>query len=381
MKIGMIVRRLNVKGGTQRQMLSLARELKRRGHGIKIYTFALDRERCYPELLEGFDIKAAATSPKGLALLMDKDFDILNPHDPGAEQTAYYYKKLVKRVPVVWNMNDTYSYRWNCDKARGVDEYFKKPFWRVLAYALFDRYTAWRYLRHVDAIVVVDDFNRMLTKKYLGLPSVTVRNGPDLEHFTYQERKPLRRAKLLTSGILLPHRRFEDSIEAVKLLREEGHDVTLSIVGDTENDKKYFEKLTALVGTLGVGKYATFLGRISERELLHAYRDHDIYIFQHHLQSDGLSPFEAAASGLPIIVSRTAGSHEVLTDGVNALFIDPKDPKDIADKVRRLMREPELYVRLSREGNDFVRKNFSWQKYTDEVLRVFGEVLSLKRIS
>jgi glycosyltransferase involved in cell wall biosynthesis len=377
MKIGIIIRRLNVKGGTQRQMLSLARELQKLGHKIKIYTFVLDRERCYPELLEYFDvIEKKNTSPQELALAMDNDFDILNPHDPGAERVAIYYKKLMKNIPVVWNMNDTDSLMWSYDKMRGVDENFLKPFWKLLLYRIYDLWNVFRYLQHLDAIIVVDNFNRELTRKYLGLEAITVRSGPDFEHFQYRKRgPPSGRVRLLTSGILLPHRRFEDSIKALQILRDEGIDAVLDIIGDTDNDKKYYEKLKKIVADLNLEERVKFLGRISEAELLEAYKTHDIYVFQHHLQSDGLSPFEALASGLPVIVSKTAGAHEVLEDGKTALFIEPKNPGDIAAKVKMLVQDPKLYSSLSSDGNSFARANFSWPKYAQGVLKVFSKFL------
>jgi len=56
MKIAIIVKKLNIKGGTQRQALSLAKELKKLGHEIKLYTFFYSNENCYADLLEGFEV-------------------------------------------------------------------------------------------------------------------------------------------------------------------------------------------------------------------------------------------------------------------------------------------------------------------------------------
>jgi len=306
---------------------------------------------------------------------MDTDIDLLNPHDQVSYRVAHYYKKYVRSIPSVWNMNDLPIYRFGYDKMREMDSAFHRSFLRRLSYRFLDAYEAY-FIRRQDRIVVVDFFNRGLVKKYLGLPAITVRNGPDLQHFSYKERKaPGKNIRLLTSGIFLPHRRFEDSIAALPLLIKQGYTPTLTIVGDYENDKTYAQKLQHVVSVLGLNDRVTFAGRISEQELIRAYESHDVYVFQHHLQSDGLSQFEAAATGLPMIVSRTAGCHEVLTDGKNALFINPKDPVDIAAKVTTLIENPELYLALSREGNAFIRNNFSWKTYTDDVLKVFAEVL------
>ncbi|MBI4133657.1 glycosyltransferase family 4 protein [Candidatus Uhrbacteria bacterium] len=406
MKIGMIVKKLNVKGGTQRQMLSLARELKRRGHEVVVYTFAYDKEKCYPELLADMHVVVAPTGEvhgtpeyyrdvrflkrgqlgamlrenrraKLLARTMDRNLDLLNPHDQVSYRVAHYYKKYVRRIPSVWNMNDLPLYRFGYDKMREVDQEFQRPFLRRLFYRLYDAYDA-HFIRTQDRIVVVDFFNRGLVKKYVGLSAITVRNGPDLEHFSYKQRTPPQppHIKLLTSGIFLPHRRFEDVIRAVKLLEAEGLDPQLTIIGDYENDRKYHAKLVGLVHELGVAPRVRMTGRVSEKELVEAYHANDLYLFPHHWQSDGLSPFEAAACGMPILVSRTAGSHELLTDRENGVVLEPKNPEDITKKVRELLENPKLYTKLSANGNRFVRENFSWQKYTDDVLKVFAKVCS-----
>ena len=50
MNIAIIIRRLNVKGGAQRQALSLARELKNMGHNVALYTFFYDKDKCFSDL-------------------------------------------------------------------------------------------------------------------------------------------------------------------------------------------------------------------------------------------------------------------------------------------------------------------------------------------
>ena len=108
MKIGIIVRRLNTKGGVQRQALSLANELHQRGHKILIYTFNYSPENCFPELVGNVPIielpkeKNLPTAgffgflnenkmAKELAFLIDRNLDILHPHDNVAYKIAYYF--------------------------------------------------------------------------------------------------------------------------------------------------------------------------------------------------------------------------------------------------------------------------------------------------
>ena len=406
MKIGMILRRLNVKGGTQRQALSLAVQLRKKGHEVVIYTLHYDKEKCYPNLLEGFtvhvppqaqreserratyypafektgipDVRNENDQACKLARIMSDDFDILNPHDQVAYKVARYYKKYKRDIPSVWNMNDLPLKQFGYDRAHGADERFHQPWYKHVAYRIFDFYDKHAFIKKQDAIIVVDRFNKDLIRKYLKLNAFTVRSGPDFEYFPFKKKTPPsgNRIKILTSGILMAHRRFEDAIRAIPILLERGIDATLTIIGDTDNDKKYFSRLQALVQALNLGSRVTFRGRVTDEELIACYHDHDVYTFQHHLQSDGLSPFEAAACGMPLIVSKTAGCHEVLTDNENVLLIDPKNPRSYAYKVEMLARNPMLFNKMAESANAFVRANFSWEKYADGVLAVIEKVRS-----
>lgn len=407
MKIAMIVRRLDVKGGTQRQALSLANELRRRGHSVKLYAIFYSAERCYADLLTGFEVVALDPSesrapeyprlrrlPLGkyletllivrhetrtarlLAFRIDRDIDLLNPHDRVAHRVAYFFKKHVRRVPSVWNTNDTHSMRWVVDKMADVDPKFQQPWWKRIVYRIRDWYENWRYIATQDAIVVVDQLNQRAVKKYFGREAIVVRNGPDLAHFSYRERTPPQGSvRLLTSGIFFPHRRFEDAIQAVKILRSWGVRAELDIIGDPAADPEYAEKLSRLIAELNVREHIHLLGRISEQELIRRYHANDIFLYPHHLQSDGLAPFEALATGMPVVVSRSAGAHEILTDGETGLLINPKDPAGIARAVKKMLDLPALYQKLSQTGASFVRANFSWQRYTDGILKVYQRVL------
>ena len=61
MKIGIIAHDLTKPTGAVRVAIMQAKVLKQRGHESILYTMALDRERCYPELLEGLEIQIIRT--------------------------------------------------------------------------------------------------------------------------------------------------------------------------------------------------------------------------------------------------------------------------------------------------------------------------------
>jgi alpha-1,3-rhamnosyl/mannosyltransferase len=88
----------------------------------------------------------------------------------------------------------------------------------------------------------------------------------------------------------------------------------------------------------------------------------------------GLPVLEAMANGLPVVASRTASLPEV--GGEAALYVDPHDPQDIAEKARRAVEDSELRWKMIQQGLERARE-FSWRRVAEATLEVYDEALSL----
>ncbi|MBI2055482.1 MAG: glycosyltransferase family 4 protein [Candidatus Sungbacteria bacterium] len=414
MNIAIIVRRLDGKGGTQRQALILAHELLKRAHQVRLYTLRFSQERCYPELSSGLSITSfdhvntnrekrladmlgrfsgflqETYLAKRLARLIAPDTEMLNPHDSVAYRAAYYFKRRHPGVPSVWAMNDVPAFAWTYDRI-GAFEPVRHSLIRRIIMRILDWYDCRKFIAGQDIIAVLDRFNQGLVRKYLKRESVITRLGIDAGQFSFVPHEPpsLRRSlgegepallqlKLLAIGIFFPHRRFEDAVEALAILRKRGHAATLTIIGSPKPAPAYRERLERLVTEQGLGAVVTFAGEVSEADLIRAYREHDVFVFTNDLQTWGHVPLEAMATGIPAIVSRGAGVHEVLTDGGTALIVNPKAPAEIAAAAERLMDDPALYRKLVTQGSRFVRENITWEGYAEAMLALFHQA-SAKR--
>lgn len=394
MKIAIIVRRLDVKGGAQRQALELANELQKRGHAVKIYTFVYVKEECFEDLLDGLTvIPWSASSEKGasyysifrgsffeenrrakeLALQIDRDIDLLHPHDQVSYRVAAYYNKYVKNVPSVWMMNDVPTRAYSLWHARQFDPGSRMPLAKRLLHRLMDFYDIQKFIRSQDTIAVLDNFNRENVRRFLGRDAVVVRSGLDIKKFQYAQRPPPGKddIAILMTGIFMRHRRFEDGIEAVEILARRGCGVRMTIIGDYANDRVYYEKLREIAREKGLRDRIVFLGKVSEEELVRNYQRHHIFIFPNDFQTWGLAVFEAMACGTPAVVSRGAGASEVLRHRENAMLVNPRAPQEIADAIENLTSDPSLYTMLSRKGRAFVEKNLGWDRYTDTMEALF----------
>jgi glycosyltransferase involved in cell wall biosynthesis len=200
-----------------------------------------------------------------------------------------------------------------------------------------------RDARAAAAISVLDERNARMVRRAYRREATIVRSGPRADFFDPPDRAESRRRLgipdgvflVLGMGVLYPHRRFEDLIDAVPLLGAEGSDLRVLILGSDHRAPGYASALAERVERLGVGDRVE-LGRrsISDEELRAAYAAADVFVFPNVRQTWGLAPLEALASGTPAIVSRGAGVHEVLEGRPGVSVVAAEDPDALAGALR-----------------------------------------------
>jgi glycosyltransferase involved in cell wall biosynthesis len=90
------------------------------------------------------------------------------------------------------------------------------------------------------------------------------------------------------------------------------------------------------------------LGRLSDDELVEAYRRCDMVVFASLYEGFGLPILEAQAMGRPVITSNFGAMREAAGDG--ALLVDPYSVEAIREAVLRVKREPALREDLIAKG-------------------------------
>jgi len=85
----------------------------------------------------------------------------------------------------------------------------------------------------------------------------------------------------------------------------------------------------------------------------------------------GLTTLEAWACGVPIVVTKRGGPSEIVEHGKTGFLVDPKDPKDIAKHIKKLVRNKALWEEMSKNALKRARKNFSWKACAKKYLQVF----------
>ena len=168
---------------------------------------------------------------------------------------------------------------------------------------------------------------------------------------------------LLAVSSMSPNKNFAGIVRALEHLKNPAFDVV--IAGGT--NPAVFSG-----GAGSLPKSVTYLGYVSEGEKRALYERATGFVHPAFYEGFGLPPLEAMACGCPVIVSNAASLPEVCGDA--ALYCDPHSPRDIADKIQRLMSDEALREILRQRGLERA-KGFSWDTCAWETLAVLEPLL------
>ena len=83
---------------------------------------------------------------------------------------------------------------------------------------------------------------------------------------------------------------------------------------------------------------------------------------------------EAMAAGIPVIASDFEMWRDEFGPLGCILFVDPKDPAQIAKAIDDLLSDPKEAKRMGELGQKAVREQFTWESQAEKLLQLFREI-------
>jgi glycosyltransferase involved in cell wall biosynthesis len=84
---------------------------------------------------------------------------------------------------------------------------------------------------------------------------------------------------------------------------------------------------------------------------------------------------EAAATGLPLVAADVPGSREIVNDGENGYLVAVADANDLAGKLSRLIRDPDLRRRHGRESRELAEREFDAKTLAMRIVSLYDEII------
>lgn len=378
-------------GGRERVIFEYSKELVKLGHKVFIITGSTEPNFIETENIEGVTFIRYKIDSRNLILLIysvlknlkykvkqfviNEKVDFINCN--GQLDAAAIMRLNIKYIytlysPVSKEIDILIKYR-SKSKIKNILKYFY-----LNIYKYFANYLEYLGLKNAVKINSLSEYikNEIIKiHKNINPENIIITpGGVDFNRFRKSENvKPKNKLfkNILSVRRLSPRMGLDNLIYAVQIVIEKRKYIRLSIVGDgpLKND------LSELIKKLNLENFVMLKGKISESELNRQYNDADLFVIPtKELEGFGLVTLEALACGVPVVATPVGANIEILSKFDNRLIAADMSIKSLAEVIIRGLELLETDKELSKKCIEFVKKNYSWEKYALQIIDIYNDL-------
>lgn len=190
----------------------------------------------------------------------------------------------------------------------------------------------------------------------------------------WQPPRPGEPLRIMSCGRLNQVKGHQDLLQAIRMLRDAGHDARLVIAGeDDAGGTGYRRVIEARIAELGLDDAVTLLGAVSEGEVRRHLLEAHVFALASWHEPLGVALMEAMSCEVPTIGTAAGGVAELIRDGQDGILVPPRDPPAMADAILHLAGDPDLARRLGQAGRERIVSGFGAEAGAETLIRLVAE--------
>jgi len=366
-------------GGIPEHIYHLSKELRRRGHYVRVLTANFrgptsitmhsdsDDEQFIHRIGRGLIIPSNRSyarltvdwhlGHKVKKFFLEEKFDVVHIHgslSPGLPLSAIKESRCTTVATFHSEHKSSYGYR------------------------LFQNFLL-GYFRRIHGIIAVSESARDSMAKYFPGDYRLIPNGVDTGFFT-PDAPPMpefasNRPKIMFMGRFEPRKGLTYLLQAMPIIKQAIPDIQCIVVGAGPFGYSYYSKFL----DKSVVDDVHFVGLVSGPDRPRYYATCDVFCAPSTgNESFGIVLLEAMATARPIVASDINGYRNVLADGIEGLLSAPRDEQGIADRIIAILQDRERARKMGEAGRAKAL-SYSWPKVTDRVEAFYQEVVDRRR--
>ncbi len=222
-----------------------------------------------------------------------------------------------------------------------------------------------------DGVVVLDGLQDLALPHVQHERTTIIPNGATLPERAAQPGSHGSTLELLSIGRLVLRKGFGEILEALGLVREKRSDFRLKIVGYGRAE----DEIRRVLDAHRIADNVEFVGRVEYSKLAPYYLGADAYLFYGDREGSSLAMIEAAAYGLPLVVSDHPGNRTYVEHGRSGLLVEHKNPRALADAILHLLENRGALEQMGAESRA-IAERYTWQRIAERYDAFFREILS-----
>ena len=196
-------------------------------------------------------------------------------------------------------------------------------------------------------------------------------NPVELDVFGEAEpRPPDRPPTVLMMGEIGERKGAFDLIEAIPTVLQAVPDAFFRFAGNGETDA-----LQARADELGIAAHVDVMGWTAGEDKTRAFQTADVYCLPSYAENLPVSILEAMAARLPVVGTPVAGTPEEIIEGETGFMIEPGDRPEMAERLVRLLKDPELRAEMGAAGRLRAEAHFDNEVVCTRLIGLWREAI------
>jgi glycosyltransferase involved in cell wall biosynthesis len=381
-------------GGGEKLVLKEAEGFKKLGHNVQIYTCALDKKKCFPDLIKGFKIKEFLpwASPllkkhEDFQVVLSsilapffaykfKDYDLIFAANQPSLWIAYIVKIIFSKKYVGYLAQPTrFLYPRKVDKETGL--YFVKKENISMSVKLMNifrkliKQVDLQSIRGADKILVNGEYMTGVIRK---IYKVKVQNCPAGAEYLGEPLsfKSKKMGKIKMNGYVLKkpyilmtnrhawQKRFEYGLSAFSGLLSQNDNYSLVISGAST---EYTNELKVEIERMGLTNKVFFVGLVKDEELRKLYKNAAVYLYTAPQEDFGMGVVEAMGTGVPVVTWNSGGPGKTVVNGKTGYLINMGDIESFTRELIRIVHDTKLNTQMGKDAILRVKYEYSWKNH------------------
>jgi glycosyltransferase involved in cell wall biosynthesis len=233
-------------------------------------------------------------------------------------------------------------------------------------------------------VIFVNNQDRIVATQLKIVPAykmMTIYNGIDLSPYvngngTFNKRD-LRGSEVVGPIVGMVARLWKQKapqyfIQSIPTVLQEFPSAKFLVIGDGPLQSK----LEKMCERLGIRKNVLFMGW--RKDVLDLLKIMDVFVLSSLWEGLPISILEAMSASKPVVATDIKGNNELVVHGKTGFLVEPRNAKQIAESVLKLLRDRSLARRIGQSGFARVQQYFEISRTVEQVNDLYDSLLSKK---
>jgi glycosyltransferase involved in cell wall biosynthesis len=357
-KIAMVHPNLFERGGAERKLILMSKELQINGYDVDIIVKEYNKNETFNEFIdESLNIINLNKKSKlqwfkeVIKLLKEKDYDLIVAHNYPANIPVGIYNLLYnKSIKTIWVCNEvaTLLGRKNAlvwQTYYKIEKYLSRSFNLIIANSTFTASS-------------IDDY--YYTKAKVIRSGVEIKEEINLNNISEYIKNLVDKKYIFSLSRIEKHKNIAFLEKISRIL--ESKDIMIIVAGKG-NDISYIKDLQKK------HKNILYIGAINEDEKFYLYKNAKTFLFLPKAEPLGVTTMESLSQNTPVVAYNNGGPKEIILNKINGFLSD--DDEEYLNNIKFIIDNNFIIS----DGKKYIEEKFSNKRMTDDFIKVFKNMM------